>query len=726
MKKLNYLLLGLAGLTMASCSQDDLQGPADGTYQITVNLPSDIATRAIGDTPSGQILSYTLFQVNSDETLTMVEEKTDVALTNNQATLDLPLVKGYTYQIAFFACTEAASSVYSYSEGNLEVTYANMTYGEGVSADAYDCFSGSLDLGEVTGAISESITLNRPVAQINWGTTDLSSAAVQTVFGSNIATELTAMVPSTLNILEDTYGEATTTVTLPSVPAPAATEAFPVEGYSYLAMQYVLAPTSMTSNLTLQVSNSENNTVTPVTVEVANAPLQANYRTNIYGALLTDQANVTVSLGSWGTPSNDIALIWDGKTSTTPTIDTEKMTVAVNAASDLAGLADIISGEKQLEGVPADLKGYTITLAADYDLNGNPLSLGSATRASSSTGSDTKPFSGTFDGNGKTISGLKIEYTGNDKNAVAAFIPNLDGAGEVKNVTFDNVYIDGGKCEQAGIVGLATNGATISGVTVSGGSITATEGAGGIVGRMIRTGSITNCTNSADITVTVNNAGGIVGAAYYTQEGGTMTISGCINNGNIQTTGTSTSATSVGGIVGTSAANILNCTNNGNVIGYSGANSYGGIVGFQVAAGSIESCTNKGIITGGHYIGGIVGKIGYNSDKNAYPFTATIKVTGNTNYGNVTGTNAVGGILGFNVYTTILSDNNTACSIISGTSNVAGIVGIANGTESGVTGNLTLSGSKVLYTTKITGDPQDQYANGEYTGNGNETVDTID
>ena len=138
------------------------------------------------------------------------------------------------------------------------------------------------------------------------------------------------------------------------------------------------------------------------------------------------------------------------------------------------------------------------------------------------------------------------------------------------------------------------------------------------------------------------------------------------------------------------------------------------------------SCTNKGIITGGHYIGGIVGKIGYNTSTSSYPFTETIKVTGNTNYGNVTGTNAVGGILGFNVNTTILSDNKTACSMISGTSDVAGIVGIANGTESGVTGNLTLSGSKVLSTTKIIGDPQDQYANGEYTGNGNETVDSID
>ena len=66
MKKLNYLLLGLAGLTMASCSQDDiLEVVADGNYQVTINLPANATTRAIGDNAyAASFLNYAIFDMN--------------------------------------------------------------------------------------------------------------------------------------------------------------------------------------------------------------------------------------------------------------------------------------------------------------------------------------------------------------------------------------------------------------------------------------------------------------------------------------------------------------------------------------------------------------------------------------------------------------------------------------------------------------------------------------
>ena len=664
MKKLNYLLLGLAGLTLASCSNDDLQAPADGSYQLTVNLPKDIATRAIGDEiTANQVLNYTIFTENGD----YVDSKTDVSFNGGTSmTLNLPLLKGNSYKIAFFAQSENSSDVYLYDYESSVVTvqYANMTYGNDVDADAYDCFSGTYAIKNVSTGLSDNITLKRPVAQINWGTDDLTAGAVTSAFGteySNLRTSLSLNTYTTLNVIDGSYGD-TDDITFPATALPVTEESFPAgSGYSYLAMQYVLAEaeTAQPVDLELNVTSSEtSSSVTPIKIEVGNAPIQANYRTNIYGSLLTDQANLTVSLSAdWGGETN---LVWDGQTVTIPTI--ENNTITTKDPAVIAGIASMVKGGD-------DLKGVTITLTDNIDMGGYSFpGIGTATRSSASTGSDTKPFRGTFDGGGKTISGLNITYNGSDGNAVAAFIPNLDGTGEVKNVTFDNVTINGGAAEQAGIVGLVTNGATVSGVTVTSGSITAAEGAGGIVGRVLKNGTIEDCENHANITVSKYNSGGIAGAAYYSEtDGCKINITNCNNYGNITaSTGT------LGGIVGTSAANIINCNNHGSVGEATKTAPAGGIVGYQNSCGSIEGCTNYGTVQGTAEVAGIVAFIGAVT----YDYVAPIYLTGNTHKGNLIGSGTVGGILGINRNGCYLQDNTNDASSMSG-STVAGIVGNA-------------------------------------------------
>lgn len=687
MKKLNYLLLGLAGLTLASCSQDDLQGPIDGTYQLTVNLPKDIATRAIGEQITApQTLNYTLFEVNG-ETNTVVESKA-VAFANGATSmqLDLPLVKGQSYKIAFFSqATSTIDGAYTYSDGNVTVNYSAMTYGDDVNADAYDCFAGTYTIEKVEASVSDEVTLKRPVAQINWGTDDLTAATVAQAFGTgaaNLQTTLTASVSKTLDILSGTYGTAGS-VTFPATALPATQESFPVDGYSYLAMQYVLVDGSTTSNLELTVtSNKEGNSMAPIKLEVNNAPLQSNYRTNIYGSLLTDQANLNITLSStWGEPANDIALIWDGKTVTTPTVDTENMTVAVNAASDLAGLANIINGETTIDDVPATLEGYTVTLAADYDLDGHSLSLGSATRTNDQAIGNS--FSGIFDGKGHTISNLKISQptTGTSNDAIG-FIPSLSGENAaLQNVTFDNITIDGGTAKQAGVVALVSNGATVSGVTVTSGSVKSGDTGGAVVGRMIRTGSISECHN---INVSVSGGekvGGIVGAAYYNQTDKLMTIENCTNGGTISGTKV------VGGIAGLNAGNMSGCSNTGNITCTGG--EVGGIVGWQFMSGTISGCTNSGPVNAtGSIVGGIVGNISFSTPGNDYPLLATIVVKGNKNEAIISGAGEVGGIIGRANSSTTCSDNiNTAPNLNATNGSVAGIIGSLYGTTVLITGN---------------------------------------
>lgn len=209
----------------------------------------------------------------------------------------------------------------------------------------------------------------------------------------------------------------------------------------------------------------------------------------------------------------------------------------------MKSLAELVNAGDNFEG-------KTIVLTADANLGGEEwMPIGNGTRKSA--GYTGNAFKGTFDGNGKTISGLKIaNRSGSD---AAGLIGVLDG-GTVKNVTLE-VDIDvASKANElaAGCVGLLTNNGLIENVTVNG-SVKSEKAAAGIVSRVIKSGTVRNCHNHATVSGTSYNIGGIVGAAYYDNEG--MTIEGCTNDGAVSGT------YAVGGIAGLSAAEVKNCSN---------------------------------------------------------------------------------------------------------------------------------------------------------------------
>lgn len=341
MKKINFALLGLAGLALASCSQDDLIGPAggDGNYNVTVKLPADMATRALGDGLTADVLHIAVFDADNDNAFVFEDQATFGGQIQTTVSLNLP--QGKSYNIAFFAVSDAGESVYQFnpvapadydaSAGefvpNITVDYTAYVSTENL-ADAYDCFYQLEPTGKIGGtAINKEVLLSRPVAQINWGTNDLSQAVVDdAAFGANGQN-----LVSTLDITEaytqfSLLGNGTdgpdvmgtpVPVTLKALASPASSPesaawAFPVNPtlYKYIAMQYVLAPQEQgVYDLTLDVYNNpdkDNATVQNDVVAVNSAPVQANYRTNIYGSLLTNPTEFTVTKNNeWGQPDYD-------------------------------------------------------------------------------------------------------------------------------------------------------------------------------------------------------------------------------------------------------------------------------------------------------------------------------------------------------------------------------------------------------------------------------------
>lgn len=221
-------------------------------------------------------------------------------------------------------------------------------------------------------------------------------------------------------------------------------------------------------------------------------------------------------------------------------------------------------------------------------------------------------FCGTFEGNGHTISGLRLSGDG----SAQGLFRHLTETALVRDLKVQGDVAPGGsRSEIGGIAGI--NGGTITGCFFTG-SIAGGDKVGGIAGVNQLTGIIEDCRVSGSIYGN-HFIGGMAGRS-------SGVIRGCVNTAAINTTAqennvslsditienltTSESAntvTDVGGIAGKSDGVIRSCSNQGNVgyqhMGY----NIGGIAGTQ--SGYVTDCENRGRILGRKEVGGIVGQM---------------------------------------------------------------------------------------------------------------------
>ena len=217
-------------------------------------------------------------------------------------------------------------------------------------------------------------------------------------------------------------------------------------------------------------------------------------------------------------------------------------------------------------------------------------------------GTESQPYTGTFDGGNHTITGLKIDQSGTDN---VGLIGRLGSGGKVQDVTLTEVNVTGGTYV-GGIAG-QTDG-TVENCSVNG-TVTGQNQTGGIVGRNFST--ISGC--SAEGTVTGNtNVGGISGLCVPNYDTGTGSLIGSTIEG-CHSTAAVSGISSVGGVVGNlgNGCSLMACYSTGNVtatITYGHAN-VGGVVGIN-GQGTVTACYHAtGEITSsvGDRIGGIAG-----------------------------------------------------------------------------------------------------------------------
>ena len=268
-------------------------------------------------------------------------------------------------------------------------------------------------------------------------------------------------------------------------------------------------------------------------------------------------------------------------------------------------------------------------------------------------------FTGVFDGNGHTISGLYLNQDLAEDNTYDAsdfyglFAEVYDGT--IKNLNMTEVYMEvSGDTSCAGALAGSASVTKILDCAIDGTIIGYDGYFGGIVGSA--SGTIRGCEFSGTLEAAreLQNGqtylGGIAGDFSSTVLGTETNISNgdfegitnCVNKGTIKITKGSDSARSAGGIAGMNSARITGCINEGVIEAKpseetaeemgSASLSLGGIAGNVVIAaigedGVISDCENKGTVTADSAnAGGIAGSVDLADPR----YTVTIENCSNT------------------------------------------------------------------------------------------------
>ena len=274
------------------------------------------------------------------------------------------------------------------------------------------------------------------------------------------------------------------------------------------------------------------------------------------------------------------------------TVSEDGKTYNVTSADGLKNVAELVNGGK------TDIN---ITLDTDLTLTGEWTPIGT----------ESQPYTGTFNGKDKTITGLTVNQEGTN---YVGLIGYLGSGGKVQNVVLEGVQItsDNSSGYAGGVAG--DSWGTIENCSVSG-SVSGTTFVGGVVGSQWG-GSITGCNSSATVKGVIF-AGGIAGE---TNSGASLT--GCYATGDVTVENDGTNNSHAGGVVGYNGGCTLTaCYATGSVTGSGSGTIY---------AGGVTGSNDGGTLTACYHANGTVsatnGTTGGVSGRN-YDLTASLPAT---------------------------------------------------------------------------------------------------
>ena len=286
MKRLIYLLLAMP-LFFTSCSKDE-EMVSEESVQVSFSteLPKRIGTRASTTDLNVNKVVCAVFEDGEEigtlrEVIT-IQEGEDIVFAPR-------LIKGRSYDVVFWAMKDKNYNVNDMTA----ITRASETT---AAESDFDAFTESVEV-EVTGSKSETVTLKRPLAQLNLGVTldDWNAVASEETFGMKPTKMIITLTgKDTFNALTGaTTGEdkeVTYTLDVSGEDLVAGDET-----YKSIAMCYVYPDAGQENiDITYTIYDQDNDVIRE-DVTIQNIPLENNYRTNVVGGLLTGTITYTIT-----------------------------------------------------------------------------------------------------------------------------------------------------------------------------------------------------------------------------------------------------------------------------------------------------------------------------------------------------------------------------------------------------------------------------------------------
>ena len=383
MKTFKYLAAAALTFLAVGCNKEQVTEVPDGQMvdvTFTAALPGEMATKALGDGQTAKTLHVSVYE--NDDAKTKLDLDKTATFTDLKTQVTFSLVKGKTYNFVFWAQAEGATCYGIDDLKNIKISYE----GAVANDETRDAFYATRKELKVNGALTETIKLYRPFAQVNFGTADLREAAdagfvpKQSVF---TATDV-ANVFDTFNAEGKVEGPATDKVTFAAAKIPV--EPLVIKDgtkYAWMIMNYIIPVGKQgekhISNVTAEFIPETGDAITASSPQT---PVQNNYRTNILGNLLTSQVIFNVEIVPiFNEPDNDIDLV------NIKNVESLKALFETGGEAKLA--ADLV-----LDEAVAVLPGKEVTL----DLNGKTIKNNSNSVALDVYGSLVINGEGTVDG----------------------------------------------------------------------------------------------------------------------------------------------------------------------------------------------------------------------------------------------------------------------------------------------------------------------------------------
>lgn len=359
MKTFKYLAAAALTLLAVSCNKEQVTEVPDGqTVDVTFTaaLPGEMATKAIGDGRTAKTLYVSVYE--NDDAKTKLDLDKTATFTDLKTQVTFSLVKGKTYNFVFWA-QAAEGAPYDVTDlKNIKISY------EGAEAndEKRDAFYATRKELKVNGALTETIKLYRPFAQVNFGTADYDAAVAAGV--EPVKSVFTATDVATIfDTFEAEGKEAKDVVTFTASALPGETLVTKAGDYKWMTMNYILP---MGKQDAKHISNvtAEFIPETGITVKASSpqTPVQNNYRTNILGNLLTSQVIFNIEIVPiFNEPDNDIDIVNVKNEASLRALFATGGEATLAADLDLGETVSVAAGKE----VTLDLNGKTIKNSTD-------------------------------------------------------------------------------------------------------------------------------------------------------------------------------------------------------------------------------------------------------------------------------------------------------------------------------------------------------------------------